>query len=183
VTKPRRHLPVVQSDETYERNYAVRKQIADEAANHLAAAIAECGAGADCYGRHIVHDKLGIDPDHEIYCRRDDGVWSPPEPACEERILRQFAVVTNHTGGIKYQTGAVTVLEGRFAEASVTHFPRRYSVMTAIMPLDGYKPRTPEQMKAAAEQRRATALAKVAAEDHAEAERRSWQLELPMGAP
>jgi hypothetical protein len=180
MTKPRRHLPVVQSDETYERNYAVRKELADEDARHLAAAIAECGDGADSYGMHVVRDKLGIEPLRTIYCRRDDNTWSPPQPDCEERILRQSAWVTAQ-GGIRYEAHAVTIPAGRFAEVAETRFPRRYEASTVHFTLAGYKPHTPEQMKAAAEQRRAKAQAELDAKERAEAERRSWQLELAIG--
>lgn len=165
----RKHLPVVHPDERYEANYAARKTLADEAAADLAAAIAACGPDAGEYGRHVVHDKLGLEPSRVIYCRRDDGVWSPPSPECEERILKQSTFITT-PGGMKYETRAVTVPEGRFAEHAVTHFIRRYEVSTAPLPFKGYKPQTPEQMKAAAERRRAKALAELEAEERAKHE-------------
>lgn len=167
----RKHLPVVQPDRVYESNYAMRKQIADAAARELAAAIDACGDGADSYGKHIVHDKLGVEATRSVYCRRDDGVWSPPSPSCEDRIFKQSVVVTTPSG-IRYETHAVTVPAGQFAEHAVTHLPRRYDVCTAIFSMDGYKPRTPEQMKAAAERRRAKAQAEAEAQEAKEAEQR-----------
>lgn len=171
----RRRLPVVQSDAVYEANYAVRKAMVDEDVDHLEAAISACGAGADGYGRHIVHDKLGIEQPREIYARRDAGVWSPPQPGCEERIFAQSVEVTT-SSGVKYTANAVTIPEGRFAEAAVTRFPRRYEVQTARFSMADYRPHTPEQMRAAAERRRAKVLAELEA-----AERARTQLELPIG--
>lgn len=165
-----RHIPVVQPDERYEETYAVRKQIAEDAARELAAAIEACGVGADAYGKHVVYDKLGHEPLREVYCRRDGGVWSPPPPVCDERIFAESVVVTTPSG-IKYETHAVMVPEGRFAEYAVCHLPRRYDVWTAMLD-DSYAPRTPEQLKAAAERRRAAAIAKQEAADAAERERR-----------
>ena len=152
----RKHLPVVQPDRVYEENYATRKQIAE---------------GAEAYGKHTIYDKLGLEPPRSIYCRRDGGSWSPPSPDCDERIFKQSVVVTT-PGGVTYETHAVTVPEGRFAEYAVCHFPRRFDVWTAVLSMDGYKPRTPEQLKAAAEQRRAKALAAADAEAAAELEKR-----------
>lgn len=178
------HIPQVHPDATYEANFAVRKRIADESASEFAAAIAACGPGAEAYGRHSVFDKLGVKATRAIYCRRDDGVWSPPQPACDERIFAQTVHVVTPSG-VRYTTHAVTVPEGRFAEHAVTHLPRRYDVSTVLID-NSYRPRTPEQMKAAAEARRDRALAKIAAEESArEAERHAdHQLTLDLrGAP
>lgn len=176
------HLPVVQADERYEANYATRKQIADESARRLAAAIEACGEGADFYGEHVVHDKLGIEPPRMICCRRDDGVWTPPAPNCEERIFAESADVVTPSG-VKYTTHAVTIPEGPFAEHAVTRFIRRYEVSTVTLD-DSYKPRSPEQMKAAAEARRQKAIAKQAEIDaeaeREKAERLHRQPELPL---
>lgn len=161
-------LPVVQPDRVYEANYATRKQIADASAAELAAAIEACGEGADSYGRHLVHDKLGLEPTRVIYCRRDGGVWTPPAPEAEDRIFAEVVDVTTPSG-VKYTTRAVTVPVGMFAEFAVTHLPRRYEVSTATIDAS-YKPRKPEQTKAAAEARRAKAIA-AQAELDAEAER------------
>lgn len=195
MTAKRVHLPVVQRDEVYETNYATRRAMVDEDLAHIKAAIAACGSGGDEYGRHIVHDKLGIKSERTIYCRRDDGVWSPPAPECdhapgrcddecvEARILRETAEVAT-PGGVRYTTRAVTIPEGRFAECAVTRFPRRYEVSTARFPMASYKPRTAEQLKAAAAARRSKALLKQSeierAEREAEEERRRVQPELPL---
>lgn len=112
------HIPRVHADEVYEANYAMRKRIADESARELAEAITACGPGAEDYGRHHIHDKLGLEATRVIYCRRDGGVWS------------------------------------------ITHLPRRYDVSTAVID-SSYRPRTPAQAKAAAEARRAKAIAEI----------------------
>lgn len=176
-----KYIPRVHPDATYEANYTTRKQIAGESAREHAAAIAACGPGAAAYGRHIIHDKLGLEATRIIYCRQDDGVWSPPPPACDERIFAQ-AVDVSTASGVRYTCHAVTIPEGRFAEHAVTHLPRRYDVAT--VPIDNsYRPRTPEQMKAAAEVRRDRALAQIAAEEAARdaARRAAPQLELHLG--
>lgn len=152
----RKHLPVVQPDRVYEENFAVRKQVADEAARELAAAIEACGPDAEAYCRWTQHDKLGIEPPRYFYgCRRDDGRgWQPEPPENNERVMQD--VVTFVTAsGIKYESHSLTI-------NGLTLYPYRWS--TYFQALTEYKPRTPEQMKAAAEQRRAKAIAEAEAE-------------------
>jgi hypothetical protein len=162
MTQAKKHLPVVQADERYEANYAARKAIADAQRAELDAAIAACGPGADVYGRHRIHDKLG-EAARVIYCcRRDGGVWTPPAPPCDDVIFAESVLVTTPSG-VKYTTRAVTIPEGPFAEHAVTRLPRRYEVSTVALTAE-YRPRTPEQMKAAAEARRTKAIAELEAE-------------------
>lgn len=173
-----KRLPVVQSDAVYEQNYAVRKAIADAQRAAMESAIAACGPDADVYGSHVIHDKLGIEPTRVIYCcRRDGGAWSPPAPAFEDVVFAESSVFTTPSG-VKYTSRAVTIPEGRFAEHAVTRLPRRYEVSTVPLS-DEYRPRTPAQMKAAAEARRAKALAELEAEQAEERERAARQPELP----
>lgn len=166
----RKHLPVVQSDAVYEKNAAIRKEIADADRAELDAAITACGEGADAYGKHTIFDKLGLEPDRIIYCcRRDGGDWTPPMPdIAGVRILRQSAQVTTR-GGVRYQANALTIENTRFAPDPVTRFPYRYDTGTVALTAD-YRPRTAEQLRAAAEARRTKALAEE--EERLEEERR-----------
>jgi hypothetical protein len=180
VTKPRKHLPIVHSDAVYEQNYAIRRAIVDERLAEIEAAVAACGPGAEQYGQHSVHDKLGIEPERVIYCcKRDGGDWQPPPPDLTDvRILRRSAVLVTR-GGVKYQGSAVTIEKAsRFIPDPVTHFLFRYDVATVAL-VDDYRPRTPEQMKAAAEKRRDKALAEQEAEAAAERAKAELQPLLP----
>jgi hypothetical protein len=174
MTKARKHLPVVQADERYEANYAARKAIADAARAELDAAIAACGGGAERYGTHRIHDKLGLEPARVIYCcRRDDGPWEPPAPDLLDTRIRQRVAILITPSGVKYEGHAVTIEKASpYHPYPVTHFLFRYDVSTVGLS-DDYRPRTPEQLKAAAEQRRAKAVAKEQAELDEEARRRA----------
>ncbi len=149
-----RHIPKVQTDEVYEANYTARKKIADEAADELAAAIFACGPDAERYGRYILHDKLGLEPERITYwCDRGAG-REPPPPESDERVLADKVTFTTR-GGIKYEGWSITV-------KGVKYYPFRWS--NYVGTITEYKPRTPAQTKAAAEARRAKALAGVEAE-------------------
>lgn len=167
------HLPVVHPDERYEENYATRKRVADAARAELDAAIAACGPDAEAYCRWTVHDKLGLEPDRVFYgCRRPEHVgWKPDPPESDERIVQDVVMVVTPSG-IKYETRSLTI-------NGVTHYPYRWG--TSFQAISEYRPQTPEQMKAAAERRRATAIAKVEARE--EAERAAAAADPQLGLP
>lgn len=160
VTKERRHLPVVHPDERYQENYALRTRVADEARAELAAAIAACGPGAVGYCRWTLHDKLGIEPPRYFYgCRRPEHVgWQPRPPDSDERVTAEGVTFVTESG-IRYPCSPLTI-------GGVTHYPYRWSL--SFQAITAYNPQTPDQMKAAAERRRAAAIAKRAAERAAE---------------
>lgn len=174
MSKPRKHLPVVQADERYVANYAARKAIADASRAELDAAIAACGDGAEQYGTHRVHDKLGIEPGRVIYCCRRDGTsWDPPAPDLVDARIRQRVAALVTPSGVKYEGHAVTIEKAsQYHPYPVTHFLFRFDVSTVGLS-DDYRPRTAEQLKAAAEARRAKALAEQQAELDEEARRRA----------
>lgn len=163
----KRSLPIVQPDAVYASNAAVRQAMVDETRAKLAAAIAACGEGADEYGEHSIHDKLGMEPERVIFCcKRDGGDWDPPMPdVVEVRVLRQHAEFITR-GGVRYRSEAITIEHPSWAPDPVTRFHRRYEATTFAI-RDDYRPRSAEQLKAAAEARRA----KAAAEQEAELEK------------
>lgn len=155
-------VPNVHSDAHYEQNYATRRALADEARAELDAAIAACGPGAEAYCRWTMHDKLGIEPPRYFYgCRRSDrSGWHPKPPENHDRV-EQDVVTFVTDGGVKYVTGSAMI-------AGVKYYPFRYSM--GFQALHEYRPRTPDQMKAAAERRRDKALTQIADETAAKAE-------------
>ncbi len=152
-----RHLPVVQSDERYEENYAARKAIADKGRAEIEAAIAACGPGHGGYAKWIITDTAGVEPPRTVYCCWDEGGggWKPKafERGADEPPERW-----------PDEARAIVVKGVKF-------YPLRYSV--SFSAFSEYSPQTPAQMKAAAESRRAKAIAKQEAEDRAAEEARA----------
>lgn len=167
-----KRLPVVHPDERYQENYAVRKKLADEARAELDAAIAACGPGADAYCRWTMTDKLGREPDRVFYgCRRNGGTWEPRPPEDNERI-EQESVTLRTPYGTPYVISAVTI-------KGVKYYPFRWEL--GFSALSDYRPKTAEQMKAAAEARRAKAIAENEAEF--EAKQRAAAAHPQLGLP
>lgn len=167
----RKHLPVVQPDEVYAENAALRRRIADEQRAELDAAIAAVGPDHERYCRWIEHDKLGLLPPRISYGYNDGSGWQNEPPFDGERV-EQDVVTFVTEAGIKYDCHT-TPIKG------VKYYPFRWSL--GFQALTSYRPQSAEQLKAAAERRHAEATAKLEATEREEAERRARQPELPFG--
>jgi hypothetical protein len=70
------------------RMAAVRTELADQEREQLGAAIRACGPYKTAYAKHVQKDLLGLFPDREFYCCRDDSHagWYPMPPDEDEKI-------------------------------------------------------------------------------------------------
>jgi hypothetical protein len=154
------HVPNVQPREAYEESEAARRAIAGAHARHLAQAVAVCGWFPEAqYARWTFKDRTGALPDVIVYrCYRPGGDRRGPDatgtpeyaeqfPGHAERLGPPFiAHYTNKPGGDDSPGGFGFRWENSFGSIEVPEV------------------RTAAELEAAAEKRRAKALAKQAAE-------------------
>jgi hypothetical protein len=131
----------IPSDETL----AYRQEYAAETRRLLAAAIAACGPGGDDYCVWWVHDRLGLEPVREFYgCRRDGAGWQPQPQRLDERIEQDM---------VEYEIRGVKGVARSAIVHGVKYYPLRYQVH--FSGIAEYRPRTKEQLEAAAAARAA----------------------------